>query len=70
MCRVRQSGLEPEYRLHGSAFQEHRVCLYTTGALTRFLMVIVAYYYCKNKAKFRDLLKLTDFSYYSKLIED
>lgn len=31
--KVRQSGLEPEYRLHGSAFQKHRVCHFTTGAL-------------------------------------
>ncbi len=30
--KVPQSGLEPEYRLHGSAFQKHRVCHFTTGA--------------------------------------
>jgi len=29
---VRQSGLEPEYRIHGSAVQGHRVCHSTTGA--------------------------------------
>jgi hypothetical protein len=46
--KVRQSGFEPEYHLHGSAFQERRVCPFTTGALSFFFMEIITYYGFKH----------------------
>ena len=62
---VRWARLELADRLHGSAFQKHRVCHFTTSALSLLLKYILPHIYCIIKTISVYLLMLTKYNYYS-----